>query len=311
MLNRDDRLSQDLILWLTTFESAMRVRGNLQECIDLHVGYLQRFLQNPIAPYPPFDEEVLLGSDGHCYGKKFLSIFLTEVEEEYRGRSPLAPADPAPFTVIRHFVAEEFVRWLSRRGSLLRCRELEEDYERLYQMGRLVPLPFPLPPGRDAEENEIQQLLEELENLPNYARQMIAPVMQQAADYHAEEDRRMDQLEAAQREAARILQDQNDRLRNEIQDHERRGAAIRDDLANLHQRYEEAERANLEVQQGIHNLEAAIKRREDDSMRGFFNFGGTFLISLAVTLAISYFVPGFSFAPMKSGGSILRYTTFF
>jgi hypothetical protein len=309
VLNCNDRLSQDLILWLTTFESAMRAH-NLQECVDRHIGYLQRLLQNPIAPHPPLDEEVFLGSDGHSYGKKFLSIFLTEVEEKYRGRSPLAPADPSPFTVTKHYVAEEFVAWLKTRGALLRCRELEEDYETLFQTRRLAPLPFPPPPGRGTEEEEIERLLEELDNLPDYARQMLDPVMQEAADNHAEETRRMDRLELAQDEAAQFLQNEIDRLNHEIREHEMRGEEIRRDLADLRQRYDEAERANLEVQQGIHTLEAVVKRREESSMRGFLQFAGTFAISLAVTLAISYFAPGSSLAPMINGGYLLRYTKF-
>ena len=399
MLDSSDRLSQDLILWLNKFESAMRVRENLQGCVDLHIGYLQRLLKSQIAPYPPFDEEVLLGSDGHAYGKKYLLLFLAAEEEPDRRRSPLSPGNPARFTVTKHYVAEEFVTWLNNRGSLLRCRELEADYETLRQAGKLPPLPFPPPPGSVDEEAEMQRFLErmenlpglarqravpdlqgaannhaeedrrirqleagqnnaeqalqhgldrlqngvragealgqeignqaadqrlqvdeanedieiarliaQIENLPNLARQRMAPAMQEAANNHAKENRRMDRIEEAHNNAARILQREIDRLQNEIRVHRERGLEIDHQLEDLQQRYEEAERVNLEVQRGIHALEEAVKRKEKDSMGGFFQFGGDFLISLGATLLLSYFVPGASLAPWKNGGHLLRYT---
>lgn len=93
--------------------------------------------------FAPLDQKALLGSDGRTYGYKSLSVYLSEVREEYKSRSPYNPNDETPFTVSPHPLVRHMVKWLERFTPEVQTQEseLERAFRLLEEQNRLPPLP--------------------------------------------------------------------------------------------------------------------------------------------------------------------------
>jgi hypothetical protein len=315
-LPHEDNLSRHLILWLASFTQGVRLqeeagqRVPLAQILERYTSYLQRFLKTSIPPFVPFDEEVLLGSDGHSYGKKFLAVYLYHERPEMRKRSPMEPGNPARFTVTRHRCAEEFVKWLKGRNLLLRSQELEADYQSLSAQRLLPPLPFPHQVAQEEEDAMVAAAIAEVEGIVPFAQEILGQYQAEMIRHDAEENARIAAAQAALEEARRAFLQEVERLENQIQREENHLHQNEQNIHLLQGRIEQAEAANLQIQQGIQKVQEALNRRERDSMGGFFQFAGSFAISLAVTLVIQQFAPGFSLAPTPGGG-MLKYNIFF
>lgn len=313
---QEDSLSRNLNLWLESFTNGVRLqelageRAPLARVLERYTTYLQRFLRTPIPPFVPFDEEVLLGSDGHSYGKKFLTVYLYHETPELRKRSPMEPANEARFTVTRHLFAEEFVKWLKDRNGLLQSHELEADYQSLNNQGRLPPLPFPFQVELEAEEEMIAQAIAAVENIVPFAQELFDQHQARMNHLDAEENARIEAAQAALQQAQQAFFRELDVVKNRIQQEENNVHRNAQNILQLQRNIEQAEEANRQIQQGIQKIQEAFDRQERDSMKGLLQFGGSLVLSLAVTLTITYFAPGFSLSPIQGGG-MLKYTNFF
>lgn len=163
-----DELSKNLKeAWHTPFVAAMR-STNEREVLQAFTFLLESILVDPITE-APLDETALLGSDQYTYDPQSLIVFLSDVEVQYRDRSPMNRRDPTPFYTLRqHPVAPFMVQKLKGYLELLelhpklRPPQIEISYNELAAQGRLVAIPVePAPPQvelpQPVESERVQQ----------------------------------------------------------------------------------------------------------------------------------------------------------
>ena len=98
-----------------------------QRCIE----HLKRILTHDGTNATiPLEPDTVLGSDGHAYGPRFLSIFQMTAPESIRNLSPLHYAeDPTPLTTRAHTVVRDTINWLRvKYGISVTSEQIEASY---------------------------------------------------------------------------------------------------------------------------------------------------------------------------------------
>lgn len=127
-----DNLTEQLRGWYRDFTNAyqtaldMHEEGATTRVFQAYRGLLEQLLSDPITQVP-FDENVLLGSDGIAYSREFINRYIMGVPLRYRHRAPLNPANKKAFTTTPHQVASAFVRWLGLRDATFATRRAQAD----------------------------------------------------------------------------------------------------------------------------------------------------------------------------------------
>lgn len=114
-----DSLSIDLRGWYRDFMQALHIASRLEVgaigyATDQYIGLLRDILKDPVTQ-APFEDDVLLGSDGHSYSRMTIYRYTNGVPRTYRNRSPFNPNSEDVFTTTPHPIAGIVVRWLLMR----------------------------------------------------------------------------------------------------------------------------------------------------------------------------------------------------
>jgi hypothetical protein len=131
----DDEMTQQIRLWRDRFFSSLRSNADVVAIQEEFTGLLQELLVDPISQ-APLDEEAVLGSDGRTYGAMSLTLYIHSAPEAFKGRSPLDPQDPTPFSSYSHPIVRHMTSWLKDHQALLHSEELERTYRELMDQRR-------------------------------------------------------------------------------------------------------------------------------------------------------------------------------
>jgi hypothetical protein len=133
-LGNSDSKTRQIRDWIEFSSEQIRTLNDpdtvFQRCID----HLKRILTHDGTNATiPLEPDTVLGSDGHAYGPRFLSIFQMTAPESIRNLSPLDYAeDPTPLTTRAHTVVRDTINWLSVKYEIsLTSEQIEVSYARL------------------------------------------------------------------------------------------------------------------------------------------------------------------------------------
>lgn len=101
----------------------------------------------------PLDEECLLGSDGHTYSHKSLSVLLA-LRTHVAAQLPEIIQQWQQVTVSNHPIASAFVKWLRQIDAVKPDEWVEQTYQMLASQDLLVPIPTKINPYNIIAESE-------------------------------------------------------------------------------------------------------------------------------------------------------------
>lgn len=132
-----DRVSLYVSDWQGRFHEELRRSDDRARILHRYAEELKIELIDPVEG-APLEEVSYLGSDGGVYGDRALSCYLSELEEVYKGRSPLRPLERKRLFVVKHLVVEAAVRFLAKRGLAEPLpHRIETCYQNLVREGRV------------------------------------------------------------------------------------------------------------------------------------------------------------------------------
>lgn len=322
-----DGLTGTLRVWQKNFASALEIRNaDFAQVLPSFLDSLEKSLVVPVLNYP-LDEECMLGSDGHTYGKSFLRLHSHRSVPPFNQRSPLKPDDPTPFTAVPHDIARNLVKWLKKYRSHFRSEELEKEAAQIPENAGQAfadPPQVQMPPNnlRDRvqrirqQQAERRQETEQRERIRLQERQIVegmmdqiidnnvAQLQQHAASQHTAAMQRLDAIEqplTLLQQHAQQLQQDIQVLQNDIHD-------LRTQQSYVDVQIEGAKADNIQLQIAIKETEQAIKERD----KGGFGEVFTALIAIAACAVGSWAIQAalqslgassvsVTFSPMSNG----------
>lgn len=123
-----------------------------KDVIDQQRTLFVNLLIDPVLQ-KPLDEECLLGSDGHTYSHKSLSVLLA-LRTHLATQLPEIIQQWQPVTVSNHPVASAFVKWLRQLDLAKADKWIEQTYEMLDAQCLLAPIPTKMNPYNIIDESE-------------------------------------------------------------------------------------------------------------------------------------------------------------
>jgi hypothetical protein len=277
-----DTLSDDILLWHDSFSEAITLKaiklrnGDLNGTIEEYIEKLQLLLCVP-SPFPFDRRGVWLDTDtNHSYGEMALLVHLSDHPPQpgQPPRSPMNLQSNAPFSVVRHPLVEQAIKWLDdtllARHPLPRSEEIESRYEDHVRQRTLASIPyrdtlFAMQPqavpnilaetemlmtGRQQRARRREaEALQFLENLENEVMNEIQAVFQPNA------------VNEVGQQIAQRIDDLEQHAQQEIADLEQQIAAINVDVAQLEQDNEDNAARLVHIDEEIGLLGRENERR--------------------------------------------------
>ena len=270
---QNDPLSIELRNW---HQACVRFtkEENFQESLLTYIPKLQNLLQDSLWQIP-LDARAFLGSDGHLYGEKSLSVYLSCHGVQIT--SPVDKDNVTPFTVKPHVSARFLVELLQTRNAYIPCKELDELYNVLKREKRLPKLPIekvaprvapasteapPPPPPQDVPQEETPKDWESIyRELTERAKAMIDKEKRRAA----------------------VIEQEIQKLDVEINELEEEELLAEEELASMQQGIDEERRTRVLLKQEIAKLKALEKKVEKESLKGLLRGVGIAICSAVLT----------------------------
>ncbi len=310
----DDKLTETIRTWYQNFEKALNLKNiDLGPVFDKYVDLLEEILIIPELKIP-LDEDTVLGNDKKAYGYKYICLFLANETNPFKGRSPLNPEDPTPFTAEPHDVARFLVRWLKVYKQDFVNETIESDFQKLRKIPIIPGLtksePVQAKPSLADTIKGIQERQKNRENrrqirttpiqtinenIDRAVKEAFTPLNNQVLENHAAKQNRLDNLEIAFEAAVVEIKKRQQQL-------DERGDAIDRDLKELQdqlnvigENVESAKADNVRLQAGIKETEKAINEREKGGLKD--------LLTIALIIGACWAGGQILAAAMKAGGS--------
>lgn len=286
-----DGMTEKIARWHELFCKTLKFEQNAQKVLDQFLLTLEQLLKNPIS-HTQIDEEPLLGSDQHTYGKEYLVILLKTYQESVTGiaylRSPLAPEVDEPFSVRPHPIVKHMVvQWLQKHKRYKRSAEEQTKYQAILQL-RSVPrllnhaeaeiryiaakaseFKKEAERKREAEASLINSHVSVTSNVFHanlMARMKIANERIQAAQEQSIAD--ADALKKRDQERREKLERASKQLREEISQLEEEIHSLTSDLTKLREDTHAMQREEKQLELAIKQLEKEIKESQASWIKG-------------------------------------------
>lgn len=318
----EDPLTEELTLWLREFREALNTNLDVTLICDRFVDLVQRILIDSLTQ-APLDSEVLLGSDGYCYGMKTLCVFENSLPETYRFRSPLDLQNPdqSEFFVVPHELARHMVKWLESRSKRLEgLPEIENAYEDLItEMGmnkvkRLIPTQRNNRIRRIHQEEELrnqhQSVTQVMEvNLALLEKEVKAEITKEFGELAEKVDQsakavlgKLDRIECVQNLAYLEMDRRITRLENDQQDVQSDIEELEKKISYITGEIVDAKKEQLQVEQSIKKVEAAIEKRKKDRKNRLIETIAVIGCCMLGTVLVQQMFPSISLLPGIGGG---------
>lgn len=285
-----DPLTEKIRHWHQNFTGSIQLKTiNKEKVLNQFLDKLEKILIVPLCNFP-LDEEAMLGSDGHTYGRKFLCVHRFKSESPFDLRSPLKPDDPAPLTTVPHEIARSMVCWLKRYRTHFSSELVEREYSQ-------IPVDkMPLFPEKPAKANPLQEKLNrivqeqlarqqeheqrerELSLQRNQLEALIDQVVfkrlailrEETVQKDAAMNGRLNHAEGQVQIAAAVFQQKFDQIESNLKNLDQEIPELKNQLNQVGEEIVSARADNLRLQIGIKETEKVIQNREKGALKEFF-----------------------------------------
>jgi hypothetical protein len=285
-----DPLTEGIRIWHKEFTDAIQLKTiDKEKVLNQFLDKLEKILIVPLCNFP-LDEEAMLGSDGHTYGRKFLCVHRFKSESPFNQRSPLRPDDPTPLTAIPHEIARAMVCWLKRYRPHFSSELVEREYRQIPQDK------MPLFPEKPAKANPLQEklqriVLEELARKQEHEQRerelsqqrgqlealidqvvfkRLTILQEQTAQKDAAMNGRLNHVEGQVQIAVAVFKEKYDQIESNLNNLDHEIAGLKDQLKRVGEEIISAHTDNLRLQTGIKQTEKVIRDREKGALKEFF-----------------------------------------
>jgi hypothetical protein len=317
-----DPLTEELTIWHREFREALNTHLDVSLICDRFVDLAQRILIDSLTQ-APLDSEVFLGSDGYCYGMKTLCVFENSVQETYRFRSPLNLQDPDQdeFFVVPHELARHILMWLESRSKRLEgLPEIEKAFEDLItEMGinkvtRLIPTKRNNRIRRIHQEeqlrNQHQTVTQVMEvNFALLEKEVKAEIKKEFGELAQKVDQsakevldKLDRIESVQNIAYLEMDRRITRLENEQQGVQSDIEELENEISYVSGEIVDAKKEQLQVEQSIKKVEAAIEKRKKDRKNRLIGTIAVIGCCLLGTVLVQQLFASASLLPVNGNG---------
>lgn len=170
LANRIEPLASQIKAWHESFKTALIPSVNLAQCEHGFLMRLQGILVDAIL-HRPLEEDCLLGSDGHTYGKKALTLYISGFDHQFAVYHAPNFALDHTLNVASHPFVPSLVVWLKEKNCFITDTALNDAYGRLQGLG-----PLPLLPTR--QNQLVQRLMQQ-----RIAREVKAALLLKGAEF--------------------------------------------------------------------------------------------------------------------------------
>ena len=294
--NFTDEISEAIRNWHASFTSFLRNR-DLQSEIERHIFLLQEILVD-CKSLTPLDKGSVYGSDGKTYGLKSLSVYLSEVPEEQRNKSPFNPSSDVIFFTMPHPIVNHMVEWLERHDALLHSEDLERAYQILEDHHSVPSLPTFNTEVIQRVSAPILQTQETVIPTQGLLSQRIERVRAQMREnafrellqqIHENTERglvRTDETLTRMITGQEALNHAIEGTREQIQQLRTENRALEEQLSDVEQRITNAEAENKKLQMAINEAQKRNKKRKKRWMKELAKTAGFIALGVLGTIAI-------------------------
>ena len=285
-----DPLTEGIRSWHKEFTGSIQLETiDKEKILNQYLDQLEKILIVPLCNFP-LDEEAMLGSDGHTYGRKFLCVHRFKSESPFDQRSPLRPDDPAPLTAVPHEIARSMVCWLKRYRPLFSSELVETEYRQIPQDK------MPLFPDKPAKANPLQEKLQrimqeelvrkqeheqrerelslqrnQLETLiDQVVFKQLAILQEQTVQKDTAMHGRLNHVEGQVQIAVAAFKEKFEQIESNLQNLDHEIAELKGQLNRVGEEIVSAKTDNLRLQTGIKQTEKVIRDREKGALKEFF-----------------------------------------
>ncbi len=300
-----DEMTGTISIWAENFWEALLLNADDDEIFRGFSQLMQELLTDPFFG-APLDEEALLGSDGHTYGKKSHAVWEDRVEEMYKRRSPMDPDDPTFLDLRPHPVARYMVCWLQRYNLLQVSEDIERAYNEIIPRQRLARIERlrESKAARDRQRNEriaqnerdlnaeIETILEPLIEVRDLIRNNANELIERA-----EEIRENDS------ENIQVERDAIQRIDADITVIDLRNTQLIQRVNEVGELISETEKENAKLEIAINKTRKAIKKQRKGWVSGVLKTAVVVAACAAATWGVGALVGGGVAISPASGGA--------
>lgn len=315
------QLTEEVVIWHREFRAALNTNLDVCPIYNRFVDLLQRILVDSLTQ-APLDSEAFLGNDGYCYSMKTLCVFENSLQDDYRFRSPLNLQDPdqGEFFVVPHELARHLIKWLESQDKRLGgLPEIEEAYESLVsEMGvnkvkRLIPTKRNnrikrIHQGQELR-NQHQFVTQEVKvSLVSLEKEVKAEIEKEFGELAQRVDQsakkvleKLDHIESVQNAAyletdRRITQIENQQhvVQSDIE-------TLENEISHVSGEIEEAKNEQLQVEQSIKKVEAAIQKRKKNRKNHLMGTIAVIGCCIVANVIIKQVFPNITILPGSGG----------
>lgn len=324
----NDLMSEQIRDWKKTFQRVLRLKADVVKTELEFMILLAELLQSPLGP---LDENSVLGSDGHVYGRKQLCVHLNQAREEERFRSPLNPQDPTNFTTTRHDIVCEMVLWLRRwvenfpydRNEpafikiqrLLASEETQAAYKKMEEENRIPILPtiqserqrrlaariHRMKQRKLEEAKTVQEVYQEALSVQRAAEEQFQLQAQRRESVFHEIDKKIEGLSQRDQERLTQIRSQVTILDEEIGALDQQNKELDSRQKELGERITEVQQDDIILQKEINETRQAIKKRNQKWLKDVLIMAGTAVACWGTTLVLQEVLQGIQITATAAG----------